>query len=530
MATVLVIDDDRSILRMIQAAFEQDPLLVLTAQSADDGLKLLKQQRVDVVLLDVMLPQTNGLEVCRQINAHDPKLPVIFITAGGNSDTAIEAMKLGAHDYLLKPLNLDEVHQQVQQALEIRRLMQESVEFSDESPDTLSDESGDQMVGRSTAMQDVYKAIGRVAQQDVTVLIRGESGTGKELVARALYHHSGRSEKPFLAVNCAALPDQLLESELFGHEKGAFTGADRERIGKFEQCNGGTIFLDEVGDMAPLVQSKVLRLLQQQAFERVGGNKTIHTDVRIIAATNRDLEKMIDEGEYRGDLYYRLNGFTIELPPLREREEDLPLLMDYFFRRISKELRKKTQTISPEAMKMLLNYSWPGNIRELQSAVRHTLLIATGSVIIPEFLPENIQAEYQHRLKTGGPPTNEATTTQQRPASAAPAEASFSEVEETLLESAEAPAEETATPEKAHSDSDLASFVNERLSENSNNLYEETLQMMERYLLSRVLRLAAGNKTKAAEMLGITRGSLRFKIDSLGLSIDHIVKVDQDDE
>ena len=326
---------------------------------------------------------------------------------------------------------------------------------------------GDQLVGRSPPMQEVYKAIGRVAPQNVTVLIHGESGTGKELVARAIYQHSDRADGQFLAVNCAAIPEALLESELFGHEKGSFTGADQRRIGKFEQCNGGTIFLDEVGDMSPLMQSKVLRVLQEQQFERVGGTQTIQTDVRIIAATNRDLEKMVADGDFREDLYYRLNGFTIEVPPLRERGDDVLLLLQHCLERFNRELGKDVHGIAPEALDLLLRYSWPGNVRELEAVVRQSLLQTTGSVILPEFLPDFVRDE-------------EAT--------------------KSFAESSDQPA------------SDLKGWVESRLRNQSHDAYREVIQMTERYLLTMVLRATDGNQSQAAKLLGITRGSLRSKI------------------
>ena len=254
-------------------------------------------------------------------------------------------------------------------------------------------------------MQEVYKAIGRVAPQDVTVLILGESGTGKELVARAIYHYSKRAPGPFLAINCAAIPENLLESELFGHEKGAFTGADRKRIGKFEQASGGTLFLDEIGDMTPLTQTKILRVLQGQEFERVGGNEPIRADVRVVAATNRDLEKMVAEGTFRGDLYYRLNVYTIRLPPLRERGDDLPLLAEHFVRRFGRELGKDVRGVSPEAMELLRRYPWPGNVRELQSVVKQALLGTTGPVVLPEFLPAAVR-----RGESGGRGSRRSTS------------------------------------------------------------------------------------------------------------------------
>jgi two-component system nitrogen regulation response regulator GlnG len=330
-------------------------------------------------------------------------------------------------------------------------------------------------------MQEVYKAIGRVAPQDVTVLIRGESGTGKELVARALYQHSPRVKGQFLAVNCAAIPDALLESELFGHEKGSFTGADQRRIGKFEQCSGGTLFLDEIGDMSSLVQSKVLRVLQSQQFERVGGNQTITTDVRVIAATNRELEKMVEEGTFRSDLYYRLSGFTIQLAPLRERPEDLVPLLENYLAVFSRELSKDVHGISPEAMDVLLNYSWPGNVRELQNVLKQTLLRSAGHVIIPEFIPERIRVP-----------------------------------EEEIVDSTVSEASGT----------DLRQFVDERLAAGSKDLYAEALEFMERYVVTRVLRVCEGNQSKAARMLGITRGCLRSKVRALKVSIDTLVQVE----
>src|SRR5580698_1349105 len=337
-----------------------------------------------------MLPELSGLEAFHKFHALDPKVPVIFITAMNSSDAAIQAMTLGAYDFMLKPLAVDALRKLVGQALEVRRLMNVPVSV----PGTTSkDDGADRLVGRSQAMQDVYKAVGRVAPQNVTVLIRGESGTGKELVARAIYQHSPRSDRPFLAVNCAAIPDALLESELFGHEKGAFTGADQRRIGKFEQCNGGTLFLDEIGDMSLLLQAKMLRVLQQQQFERVGGNQTISTDVRVITATNRDLEEMVAAREFRADLYYRLSGFTVQLPPLRERPTDVPLLLDYFLRRFSASLDKDVRGISPSALEILLRYPWPGNIRELQNVVRQALLSTVGPVLLPEFLPSAVLAD-----------------------------------------------------------------------------------------------------------------------------------------
>jgi DNA-binding NtrC family response regulator len=486
MAGLLVIDDDRSVVPLIRSACKHVEIEVFAADTAEEGLKLLKAHQPDVLLLDVMLPGTTGLELFDRVRKIDERVPVIFMTASGESDTAIEAMKLGALDYLMKPLDVARIKALVEQALEIRRLMETPVAL----PEFNRTPGGDsEMIGRSPSMMEVYKAVGRVAPQTVTVLIRGESGTGKELIARAIYQHSTRRGKPFLAVNCAALPETLLESELFGHEKGSFTGADHRRIGKFEQCNGGTIFLDEVGDMAPLPQAKLLRLLQEQRFERVGGNETIKTDVRIIVATNRDLEAMIAEATFRPDLYYRLNGFTIRVPPLRERGDDLLLLIEAFLSRYSQELNKPLQRVSPEALKILVEYPWPGNVRELQSMLRKALLNLTGPVLVPEFLPEEIRSA---------------------PSAAATSDASV--------------AAGGGLP------SDLAGLLKSRLAGESENLYAEALEFMERYVVTRVLQTTGGNQSKAAKILGITRGSLRNKTHALGIKIGQVVSSGEAEE
>ena len=479
MPTLLVIDDDRSVLLTVTQAFKDTPIKVITTSDVHEGLNIIKQGP-DVVLLDIMMPEMSGLEAARKILALDARLPLIFITAQGTSDTAIEAMKIGAYDYVLKPLDLAKLREIVQKALEIHRLMHVPVALARSDASVVS---SDQIISRSPQMQEVFKSIGRVAPQNVTVLVTGESGTGKELVARAIYHHSTRSEKRFLAVNCAALPDALLESELFGHEKGSFTSADQRRIGKFEQCSGGTIFLDEVGDMSPLVQSKVLRLLQEQRFERVGGTETIQTDVRIITATNRDLKQMVADGKFREDLYYRLNHFTIKLPPLRDRGDDILLLLQYFVEKFSREMKKDVHGISLEALDFLTHYRWPGNVRELDAVMRQTILQTTGPVVLPDFLPEGIR-------------------TRETPVAAA--------------ENVEAP------------DSDLGPFLEQCLRSQSQEIYSEAVAMMERFVLTRILRHTEGNQSQAAKLLGITRGSLRNKIRSLHIALGTTVTLDEE--
>jgi two-component system nitrogen regulation response regulator GlnG len=388
-------------------------------------------------------------------------------------------MKEGAYDYLFKPLDLHQLRRVVGEALEVAQRMRAPAVIAETAPDPDVDGA---IVGSCPAMREVYKAIGRVAPQDVPVLITGESGTGKELVARAIYQHGPRAQAPFLALNCAAIPENLLESELFGHEKGAFTGADRRRIGKFEQCNGGTLFLDEVGDMPLASQAKFLRLLQEQAFERVGGTETVRTDVRLIAATHRDLEAWSEEGKFRPDLYYRLGVFTIDLPPLRERGDDLPMLVQHYLRRFSRELGREVREVAPEAMERLCSYPWPGNIRELQSALKRALLRSTGPVLIPAFLP----------LPLCGPRTAGA---------AAP------------------PADESVP---------LESFIRQRLQAGSNDLHEETHRRVEQFLLPLVLQSTGGNKAQAARILGLSRPTLRMKLREVGWSDMKSVEEDED--
>lgn len=478
MPTLLVVDDEPAIQHAFQRAFRGGNLAVKSASTAAEAVEELSRERPDVVVLDVRLPDATGLETYHRLRAIDARVPVILVTGHGTTELAIEAMKAGAYEYLLKPLELTEIRAVIERAVQSSEMMRVPATMpSDAAPPS----GGDVLLGRCPAMQDVYKAIGRVAGQSVTVLILGESGTGKELVARAIYQHGPRSDKPFLAVNCAAIPESLLESELFGHEKGAFTGADRKRIGKFEQCHGGTIFMDEVGEMTPLTQAKLLRVIQDQSFERVGGSETIRTDVRLIAATNADLEKMADDGRFRKDLYFRLNVFTIRLPPLRERGEDVSLLIDYFVKRFGRELGKPEVEVSAEAAAALRAYLWPGNVRELQSVLKQSLLQMSGSVLLPDFLPQQVR----------------------KPAAAPP-------------------------PTETNGAFNWDDFVAGRVAANTVNLYAESLERMEREVLLRVLKHTGGNQLQAARILGITRGSLRNKIRHLGISIARSVWSDDE--
>jgi two-component system nitrogen regulation response regulator GlnG len=525
--TVLVIDDDRSVRHLITSGLNgHHDFRVVAAEDGEGGLRLLESEKPAVALLDIYLPEYNGLELFRKIRSFDGKLPVIFITSDSSSSTAIEAMRAGAFDYLAKPLNIEQLRKLTLSAARARQMMDEPVAL----PIGEADSSGERFVGNSKAMIEVYKDIGRVASQNVTVLIRGESGCGKELVARALVNHSNRSDKPFVAVNCAAIPDQLLESELFGHEKGAFTGAEKRRLGRFEQCDGGTIFLDEVGDMSTVIQGKVLRLLQEQKFERVGGNDLISTNVRIIAATNRNLDEMVEEDEFREDLLYRLNGFTIQLPPLRDRRDDIPALLEYFLRRAKSEMDRPLLTgLSPEALHLLIEYEWPGNVRQLQSVVRQSLLNTTGTVVGADNLPDFV--------RMAGKSASSARA-EQPSASAATDHRSENDADNYAKAAAPVPddshAADNGSEQKAAVDENgedpkvdfsIGDFIDQRLEAGSSDLYAEALEQMERRLFSKVLEHTAGNQSKAAEILGITRGKVRDRIAAFDIQLDRTVLV-----
>ena len=475
MPRLLVVDDEPNVLYSLEKCLSSSALEVISAGTAKDGLNLVRQRQPDAVILDVRLPDMSGLDAYDRIRQIDPRLPVIVITAFAKTDTAIEAMRRGAFEYLLKPVDFRRLREVVGKALEVSRLSRVPAVFAEEEP---ADASADRIIGCAPAMQEVYKAIGRVAPQEVTVLILGESGTGKELVARSIYHYSRRGHGPFLAINCAAIPEALLESELFGHERGAFTGADQRRIGKFEQVSGGTIFLDEIGDMSSATQAKVLRLLQEQRFERVGANDTIQTDVRVIAATNKNLSALVEEGKFRQDLFYRLNGFTIQLPPLRERREDLPLLTEHFLRIYNRELGKNVRSVTPETKRLLESHNWPGNVRELQSALKYAMVHATGEILTPDCLPETC-----------------------RPAHVVSSPA-------------------FAAPPPVGGSLEVAQYVRQLLESQSTEIYRQVDAAVDRVVLDEVLRHVKGNQLQAAELLGISRTTLRAKLRSLGLAVE----------
>src|SRR5438094_976161 len=398
MSRLLLIDDEADVQYSFQRIFDSPEVELTTASSGEEALRLIPKLKPDLVILDRRMGGIDGLETLRRIRQMDAKLQVIFMTAYGTTQTAIEAMKLGAYDYLVKPFDVPKLKEIVFNALKAAREMREGARYDFERKDRpvlQPEDLESKIVGQSEPMRQVFKLIGQFAGTDTTVLITGESGTGKELVARAIHEHSQRHDKPFLAVNCAAIPEQLLESELFGHERGAFTGAVNQRLGKFEHCKGGVIFLDEIGDMTPATQTKILRVLQAQTFERVGGNVPIAADVRVIAATNKPLEQAVAAGQFREDLFYRLNGVRIHMPPLRDRQGDIPLLIKYILNKIARQQQpqREPKSIAANAVKALEKYHWPGNVRELESALRHVMVVSQEEVILLKDLPPEVTGE-----------------------------------------------------------------------------------------------------------------------------------------
>ncbi|MGO8712305.1 MAG: sigma-54-dependent transcriptional regulator [Rhizomicrobium sp.] len=470
MAKILVVDDEPSVRQAFEEILSGKGHTVVSVRGAEDAMGSLQKDDVDLVILDICLPGMNGLDALGRIKQRQPKLPVIVMTGRGTTDTAIEATKRGAFDYQLKPFEPAEMLRTIAKALEGTRLMKGDVVAL--GPETTAS-SIEAIVGRSAAMQQIYKAIGRVAPTDATVLIRGESGTGKELVARAIYQYSLRSGRPLMVVNCAAIPETLLESELLGYEPGAFTGAITRRIGKFEQVHGGTIFLDEIGDMPVMVQAKILRLLQERTFQRLGGNETIQVDVRVLCATNRNLEKAIAEGNFREDLYHRLNVVTLQIPPLRDRREDIPLLVDYFLNRCARTSRVERPPLAQNTLDLLIRYAWPGNVRELEHLIQRLMIFTGGYTIQANDLPPTLRTEAQ---------------TTSAGATAAPGDESYLSLIQAYLDS--------YAGDHAH---------------------EELLERVERLLIMEALRRSHGNQTHAGRLLGLPRPTLHAKLQKFGL-------------
>jgi len=392
MQKILVIDDEESIRELLKDFLETKGFKITLAADGESGLEYLKTDKFDLILLDLMMPGMSGLDVLRETTLKKINTPSIVITAHASVQTAVEAMKFGAFDYITKPFNLEKFYIAVKRALDVSTLQEENTSLKKELQKkyNFNKRALDRIIGNSVPIQNVIKFIDKIADTDSTVLITGESGTGKELVAKSIHYDSSRSKNAFIPLNCAAIPKDILESELFGHEKGAFTGAINTRIGRFELANNGTLFLDEIGELAPALQVKLLRVLQEQEFERVGGIKTIKVDVRIISATNKDLEKAVEDGTFREDLYYRLNVIPFQLPPLRAMKEDIPFMMEHFITHLSKRKGKEPPIISKDSMNCLVNYKWPGNVRELENLIERLLILKEGETVNPEDLPDRL--------------------------------------------------------------------------------------------------------------------------------------------
>ena len=472
-ARVLIADDEDGLRWVLEKGLRQAGYEVTAVRDGDEALRAFSDAPFDLVFLDIRMPGADGLTVLAKLRALAADAHVIVITAHGTMETAIQAMQRGAYDYLAKPFDLDEVLLLAERALAAGRLTQEVARLKTGLQDVW--EFG-ALIGRHPRMQEVYKTIGRIAASDVTVLLRGESGTGKELVARAIHHYSRRAGRPFVAVSSAAIPGTLLESELFGHERGAFTDAKERRLGKLELAHGGTLFLDEIGDMPAELQTKLLRALQERTIERVGGQESIRIDVRVLAATNRDLETMMREGRFREDLFYRLNVVTVTLPPLRERRRDIPLLVEHLLAKYATDLGERG--VAPEALDRLVGHEWPGNVRELENVVQRAMVMATSGVILPEHLPIG-------------------------PVSAAASVA----IDATLEEIIERKLLECVRGLREHA---------------SAHLYDLMIGLVEKPLLRAVLRETSGNQVRAAQILGINRNTLRKKLTEHGIDPDSL--------
>jgi len=469
---VLVVDDEESIRWVLSKALTRQGLQVDIADCGESARNFLSKNQYDLAMIDIKMPDISGLDLLDEILVSHPTLFIIMMTAESSMQNAVEAMKRGAYDYITKPFDLDALEEIILKA------QKNVIADSTKAPSLrqpISDPSGKRaIIGNSLPMQEVYKLLGKVSNSDITVLITGESGTGKELIARAVHHNSKRAEMPFVALNCAAIPHELLESELFGFEKGSFTGANERKIGKFEQANGGTIFLDEIGDMPLDLQTKLLRVLQEKEITRTGGSQPIPINVRIVAATNKILETCVADKSFREDLYYRLNVLPLELPPLRERTEDIPLLVEFFIQKANSEFNSETNRCSGKAMEILVKHSWPGNIRELENTIQRACLLSQGSTLSASDFPQLANSKDQEKQ------------------------------EDCALESL--------------IENKLRTSLAQRDIVDINDLYEMVLHQMERPLIQIILDKTRGNQVRAAEVLGINRNTLRKKIQILGIT------------
>jgi two-component system nitrogen regulation response regulator GlnG len=471
--TILVVDPETDFLEWVQNQLQTPSTRVITAPNSEEGFRVFCRERPDLLITENHVPPMSGLELLVKVRQRDPNAMVIITSAFGTTQLVIESMKLGAFDFIRKetlPFNLKVV---VDAALKSQTEMRAATSFK---PQLTVEEHQDSIVGKSVSMQQVFKMVGRVSHSDAPVMITGESGTGKELVARAIHHYSQRNSKSFVAINCAAIPEQLLESELFGHERGSFTGAAGQRIGRFEQCNGGTLFLDEIGDMPLQLQSKILRVLQDGQFTRVGGNAVLQSDVRIVAATNKNLEREVGARSFREDLFYRLNVVRIQLPPLRQRIEDVRLLAEYFLRKVAMQKALPQMRLSEEALKVLESHAWPGNVRELENTIQRACVLASSDILLPKDLP------------LGAAPTPTTGSGEMAMPMAAPAPVTADMAIEILLKTAQ-------------NDPEL-----------------QLLPWLEREFTTHALKLTQGNQVRAAKLLGITRATLRKRIEQFGIT------------
>ena len=457
MNKILIVDDETTVRYAFRRTFG-DEYEIVEAGNGQEAIKVLASERPEIILMDIRMPVMDGLTALKTIKKSHPNLPIILMTAFTDTATAMESMKEGAFDYVIKPFDNDEIREVLAKASSAVRLLSK-VQYEAKTADRATDE--DRIVGNSRAIISVCKLIGQLAQSDLPALIIGETGVGKEMVARAIVQHSARAAGPFMVINCASLPETLIESELFGYESGAFTGAVKQRIGRFEQCHGGTLFLDEVGELPLAVQAKILRVLQDGSFERLGGNKAQHSNTRIVAATNRDLSSMVKDGAFRGDLFHRLNVFPIFIPPLRERPEDIPLLVQYFIDRYGQKINPPVSGMTPEAMNKLITYSWPGNVRELKNVLQRAIVMAKTPIITAD-------------------------------------DCSI----------------EMAIFENGQLTLSIESLIKETLETGDPNPYHQVIAKVECALIRKALALAKGNQVQAAKLLGINRLTLRKKIET----------------
>ena len=494
-AKILIIDDDNEIRYSLNRVLSSRSYDVIEAANGQEGIEQAESTNPDVIFLDNRMEGMSGIETLQHLRSVVPETMVVLMTAYGTTQTAIEAMKYGAFDYIIKPFDIKKVISLAETAVEARADLKET----DLSPQPLInvDDYKEGIVGNSEPMQEVFKIIGQVAASDVTVLITGESGTGKELVARCIYQHSLRHGRPFIAVNCAAIPDNLIESELFGHEKGSFTGATTQRNGKFELCDGGTIFLDEIGDMPLPTQTKILRALQEGEIQRVGGSEIIKVDVRLIAATNKPLEEMVSEKTFREDLYYRLNVVRLRLPSLRERGQDIPQLVEFMIQRLRNERKTQVKRISAEALTVLTRHKWPGNVRELENVIYRSAVIAGGEAILVKDLPVEVVSSAESSSRPPFPNTGG----------------------ESLSEAEDAGIAESSSDHNKAKDLDIQTLFDALFDSFRSSESDSVLTQIEEALIRRILLAEKGNQVKAAQFLGITRTTLRKRIEQYGIDV-----------